>query len=309
MTDTWRTELLEQLEFYWNVHLWPRLAGLTDDEYFWEPVDGCWSLRRRDGGRYELEQISPEPPIPPVTTIAWRIVHVGRDILGKRARAFFGPTVAPDDADMYDDRHWPEPLPTSAKDALNFLQQARRHWRDGVANLDDAALQQSIGPKGAEYAADSMASLVLHVNRETMAHGAEICLLRDLYRAYRDRTDPLVAACLSGDREAAARVLTDGSELAAEVRYGRPQLVAESAGLRHWDIVRLLVDHGFDAGAGSPSALHYAAAAGELDQVRFLVERGADPTAVDARFGATPAGWADYFQQADVAAYLSSQPE
>jgi len=28
-----------------------------------------------------------------------------------------------------------------------------------------------------------MAALVLHLNREVMAHGAEICLLRDLYRA------------------------------------------------------------------------------------------------------------------------------
>jgi hypothetical protein len=28
-----------------------------------------------------------------------------------------------------------------------------------------------------------MPALVLHLSREVMAHGAEICLLRDLYRA------------------------------------------------------------------------------------------------------------------------------
>jgi hypothetical protein len=28
-----------------------------------------------------------------------------------------------------------------------------------------------------------MAELVVHINREVMHHGAEICLLRDLYRA------------------------------------------------------------------------------------------------------------------------------
>jgi hypothetical protein len=28
-----------------------------------------------------------------------------------------------------------------------------------------------------------MATLMLHVNREVMHHGAEICLLRDLHRA------------------------------------------------------------------------------------------------------------------------------
>jgi hypothetical protein len=28
-----------------------------------------------------------------------------------------------------------------------------------------------------------MLALIVHLNRETMHHGAEICLLRDLYRA------------------------------------------------------------------------------------------------------------------------------
>ncbi len=32
----WRDEVLDQLEFYWDNHLAPRLVGLTDDEYFWE---------------------------------------------------------------------------------------------------------------------------------------------------------------------------------------------------------------------------------------------------------------------------------
>jgi hypothetical protein len=306
MTDTWRTELLEQLEFYWNMHLWPRLDGLTDDEYLWEPVAGCWSLRPGDDGRYRLEQFSPEPPIPPVTTIAWRIAHLGRDVMGKRARALFGPTAAPDDADMYDDRHWPEPLPATAVEALSFLEQAYRLWRDGVAGLDDTALRRPLGPKGAEYAGDSMAALVLHISRETMAHGAEMCLLRDLYRAHRDRTDPLVAACLSGDRDGAARLLADDPASVAELHAGRPQLVAEAAGLRHWEIVRLLLEHGFDASAGSPAPLHYAAAAGDIDQVRFLLEHGGDPAAVDGRFGADPAGWAEFFQRTDVAAFLRS---
>ena len=39
-----------------------------------------------------------------------------------------------------------------------------------------------------------MAQLVLHINREVMAHGAEICLLRDLYRAEQSQRDPLVPA-------------------------------------------------------------------------------------------------------------------
>ena len=38
--------------------------------------------------------------------------------------------------------------------------------------------------------------------------------------------------------------------------------------------------------------LHYAAFGGHRDAVRLLVEAGADINAIDAQFGATPAGWA-----------------
>ena len=43
----WNTALAEQLDWQWQNHLRPRLDGLTDEEYFWEPVPGCWSLRKR----------------------------------------------------------------------------------------------------------------------------------------------------------------------------------------------------------------------------------------------------------------------
>lgn len=303
MTDEWRDELLDQLDFYWEAHLWPRMAGLTDDEYWWEPAGRAWSLRERDG-ELALELFEPEPPIPPVTTIAWRMVHIGRDIFGKRARAFFGPTPAPGDADMFDDRHWPEPLPRTAADALAMLEKTYRMWRDGVAELDDQQLRQRLGPKGQAFAEFTMAALVLHLNRETMAHGAELCLLRDLYRAERLREDPLVAAAFDGDAQALHAVLSGDPAAVRRAEATRPELVAEVAGLRHWDVVELLVEHGCDADAGSPGALHYAAAAGASGAARFLVEQGARTTVSDAKFGQTPAGWADHFGHPDLAAYL-----
>ncbi|TDE07380.1 DinB family protein [Jiangella asiatica] len=308
---TWTEDLAGQLDFYWTFHLRPRLAGLTDDEYLWEPVDGGWSLRppRERDGAWVLDGLEPEPPIPPVTTIAWRVVHIGRDVLGKRARAFFAPdsvpggVPVPDDVVMYDDRYWPEPPPTTAADALELLERAYGLWRDGVAALDDETSRRPLGPKGGPYAADPMAALVLHVNREVMAHGAEICLLRDLYRAHRDREDPLVVAVLRGDGAEVERLAGGGGAGAgATVR----PLVAEAAGLRHWDVVRALVRHGFDVNGGVTGALHYAAAAGALDVVRLLVEHGADTDAVDDRFQLPPAGWADYYGHGEVATYLRS---
>ena len=32
-----------------------RVAGLTDDEFFWEPVPGCWTVRLRDDGRWAVD--------------------------------------------------------------------------------------------------------------------------------------------------------------------------------------------------------------------------------------------------------------
>ncbi|WP_211287445.1 hypothetical protein [Isoptericola jiangsuensis] len=51
-------------------------------------------------------------------------------------------------------------------------------WR---ADVGGAARARDRGP----FAPDSPAALVAHLNWEAMAHGAEICLLRDLYRAQR----------------------------------------------------------------------------------------------------------------------------
>ena len=43
----WTRQLLEQLSFHWDNQARPRLEGLTDDEYRWEPVPGMWSIRPR----------------------------------------------------------------------------------------------------------------------------------------------------------------------------------------------------------------------------------------------------------------------
>lgn len=307
MATTWRDLLLDQLDFYWNFHLQPRLKGLTDDEYLWEPVDGAWSLRESDESIVRIESVVPEPPVPPVTSIAWRMAHVGRDVLGKRARAFFGGSDAPEDASMFDDRHWPEPLPLTAEGGVALLEQGYTLWRGGIAALDDDALLRPLGPKGGPFADDSMAALAMHLNRETMAHGAEICLLRDLYRAQVLRDDPLVKAAYAGDAGQVARWLRRRGGVGNLVSR-EPALLADVAALHHWGVVRALVDGGFPTTNPSETgatALHYAAAAGEPDIVDVLIEHGADPAAVEGSFGFDAAGWASHFGHADLAARIA----
>ncbi|RJQ69568.1 DinB family protein [Pseudonocardiaceae bacterium YIM PH 21723] len=143
MRVDWQKMLVGQLEFYWDVHLWPRLEGLTDSEYFWEPAAE-------------------------VPAIAWRMTHIAVGCFADRTRDFFaGPQAAPD--------------PRSAAEALDYLDATYRRWHDAIANADDAAFLAPLGDKGGYYAEDPIAALVVHINREVMHHGGEICLLRDLY--------------------------------------------------------------------------------------------------------------------------------
>jgi len=172
--------VISQLEFYWDVHLRPRLDGLTDDEYFWEPAPGCWSVRPDENGYFRLDGAAPgvKPEPAPVTTLAWRMVHVATGI-STRTSTFFG---GGPEADMFDPGHLPSELPGTAADALALLDTSYAEWHAAISTAD---LDQLLGWKGAFFAKEPMIALVVHINREVMHHGGEICLLRDLYRASR----------------------------------------------------------------------------------------------------------------------------
>jgi DinB superfamily len=179
--DWVRAIAVDQLGFYWDYSLWPRLQGLTDDEYFWEPVAGAWSVRRTAEGILDMDgRDAQEPDPPPVTTIAWRLTHIAVDVFATRADTFFGENAG--SGDMFDERRRP-PLPGSAAAALALLESSYHQWRDGLLSLDEKTFLEPLGPRGAFFADQPMAALALHLNRETMHHGGEIGLLRDLYRA------------------------------------------------------------------------------------------------------------------------------
>lgn len=167
MTRTWASLLIDQTDFYLDAHLRPRLEGLTDDEFFWEPVPDCWNIRQQGDGSWWIEHPWPEPePDPaPITTIGWRLAHIAVSNLSTRASAFFGDGSVPDGVDMFDDRHRPA-VPSTADDARRLLDRVYTQWRDGVASLDDEQLMAPIGARGGPFAADPFAALVLHVARE-----------------------------------------------------------------------------------------------------------------------------------------------
>jgi hypothetical protein len=174
LAPDWHGLAIEQLTFWWDTSFWPRLVGLTDDEYFWEPAPGCWNVRPYREGGFTIDWEHPAPDPPPVTTIAWRLAHLGSGVFAVRnADHFSGPPW-----DM-SSREWPG----SAADALAWVADGYARWIAGVGALDAARLSAPVGPSGGPYGHLPMAALVLHINREAIHHGAEICLMRDLWRA------------------------------------------------------------------------------------------------------------------------------
>lgn len=162
------SRLADQLDVHWRTQLRPRLVGLTDREYFWEPVPHCWSLHP-DGS---IDFSHPPPHPEPVTTIGWRIAHVIVGVLAMRNHAHF-------DGPPADYQSWR--YATDADTALRQLDEAYRRWNDGVRRLSEADLAQPVGTAEGDWADHPMIELVLHINREVIHHGAEIALLRDLY--------------------------------------------------------------------------------------------------------------------------------
>ena len=179
----WTSELLDQLTFHWDNQARPRLDGLTDDEYLWEPVPGAWSIRPRHqaktamaagGGDLVIDWEYPQPEPAPVTTIAWRLGHVIVGVLGARNAAHFNGRQID-----YFTVDWPG----EATSALAMLDDAYARWVEGVRGLDEAELAKPVGEAEGPYADRPYGTLVLHIHREVIHHLAEVALLRDLYAA------------------------------------------------------------------------------------------------------------------------------
>ncbi len=113
-----------------------------------------------------------------------------------------------------------------------------------------------------------------------------------------DEVDLLLAAAFAGETTATDRGLP-------ELRPDAMRLAAEQHGI---GALAALVQLGYDVsarGRWQTTALHEAALRGDVETCRWLVERGADRTALDDRFSSTPSGWAAHAGHADLADELA----
>ena len=163
-------DLLALLD-YVHERLMGQFDGMSDEEYLWEPVPGCWSVRPDEDGVFRAEKTYPDPRPAPFTTIAWRLWHIGGDCLLIYSDRFF-------EGRDRDVREWPG----TVAGGLDELNREWTRFRGHVAALDDEALARPLGPAGGRYAEDSFLALFLHALDEVIHHSAEIGVIRDLYR-------------------------------------------------------------------------------------------------------------------------------
>ena len=187
METSLTTSISSQVDWWWSRLFRPRLQGLTDEELWWEPVPEAWTVRPRDADGalvYEWPPGSLGECETPFTTMAWRLCHLTFSAMAAWALALEG------DVDA-GDRTGELEFPRDAAGAVAVVELWFGRWRAAFGQLTDADLWQPIGSTalGVDVPVmklgrdDPLLNHVLHQHREVIHHGAEVCLLRDLYRS------------------------------------------------------------------------------------------------------------------------------
>ena len=161
------------------------LTGITAEEFFWEPVAGCWTVHRRSNsrgvsvegsGEWVIDYDPSQPQPAPFTTIAWRTLHVA-SLNYLYWDYAFGSASLSFDLEM----------PGDVAEATDWLFGSHQPVQDALADLTDTDLDKLVPTSWGERWPIHRVAMTL-VN-EQVHHGAEISLLRDLYR-FRDSLVP-----------------------------------------------------------------------------------------------------------------------
>jgi uncharacterized damage-inducible protein DinB len=154
------------------------LNGVSDAEFFWEPVAGCWTVHPRsqqrgvsvDGsGEWVIDYDPSQPEPAPFTTIAWRTVHIAGVNYLYWDYAFGSASLSFD-----------LELPGDVAEATDWLFASHEPLLDALAGLSDAGLDVLVPTNwGAPWPVHRVFATVIN---EQVHHGAEISMLRDLYR-------------------------------------------------------------------------------------------------------------------------------
>ena len=240
-------------------------------------------------------------------------------------QAIYNGTFLPDDTHLEllfefglgigDPGPWAARLGPRAASVADYLQ-LNLEWAAGHGFVERVRLllDHGVDPNGrSHYAAKEDRSAYEIAEANGNREIAELLLAAGAQRRELDPVERFVAACMRADRAEVEVLRTD--ELIRLAEHDHAPL-ARAAKLGRRDAVRLMLDVGFDInaladdtgyqGGGRRTALHAAAADGNLELVRDLLAWGADPTILDPTYNATAQAWAEYGGHDEVAQYLAS---
>ena len=147
-----------------------RVDGLTDEEFWWEPVPGCWTVRRGENGRWAADYEEPDPVPAPLTTIAWRLAHIVECKIMYHEYAFGPARLAWPDLDSVH----------TARDAVAALENGHAALVRDLETLTDADLDAPRATNwGEQWPTWRIFWTMIH---HDLHHGAEIGVMRDVYR-------------------------------------------------------------------------------------------------------------------------------
>lgn len=153
-----------------------RLLDLTNDEFQWVPFADCWHAGADGLGGFRYDLQLPASGVQPFTTLEWRLFHLMGCYSGDRNAMLLGLEQGRDP--LLQRAH----TVSSATDALDLLGACQDLWRRFLHEVTDETLNTPLGERAGDYGEATGLDLVLHQIDEHIRHGAELGLLRDLYR-------------------------------------------------------------------------------------------------------------------------------
>jgi hypothetical protein len=152
------------------------IEGLTDEEFLWEPVPGCWTVRLDTRDRWTLDYAIPAPAPPPFTTIAWRLIHLATCKVMYYEHAFGPAELTWDSLE----------IPHTFTDSTAMLKTGQQLLRNALDGLADADLEEERRTNWGDMWPTWRIFWVM-ISHD-LGHGAEIGCLRDLYRTMDRKT-------------------------------------------------------------------------------------------------------------------------
>jgi DinB superfamily len=150
-----------------------RLDGLGEDEFFWEPVPEPWTVFRDAPGRWTYHYAEPEPVPAPFTTIGWRLVHVALCKVMYHEWAFGARALDFTNVEN----------PGDVTSSIAMLERGQALLSSDLAALADPDLDRMVLTNwGEPWPAWK---IFWTMTQHDAHHGAEIGVLRDLYRSMR----------------------------------------------------------------------------------------------------------------------------